>query len=288
MKSSPKGPGCGRRRWQRTLVVLLVTLALPSFMLSLAHEGAWELRVCAGSNDLPYSNHTGQGFENRIAEILAEDLGAELVNVWTEETSGRALLMSLQQGACDVVMGVGEGNPHLSVTVAYYRSSYMFVYRSDAPFTVESLDDPLLGDLTIGVQAGASGVSPVVYALAKRNLIDNQVTYLVDSSRGDSLGAIVEEVARGKVDIAIVWGPVAGFFAERQEAELRLVSVTPQIELPFVPMVHAVSIGVRFGDEALRDRLNLALARRWTDIQHVLSSYNVPLEPLPAPTIEER
>jgi mxaJ protein len=271
-------------RWHRKIIFLLVTTALSALGFSSTEGRPWELRVCTGTSNLPYSNRAGEGFENRIAEILAEELGAELVNVWLEQMSARTTQMLIQQGDCDAVMGVTDGNPHLMATLAYYRSSYMFAYRRDAGFQVGSLDDPILREVTIGVHVGGNGVSPAGYALAKRDLIENQVTFMVNSARQDPLAEIVEEVARGSIDVGIVWGPVAGYFAERQGVELELVPVSPRIELPFVPMVHSISIGVRFGDEALRDRLNLALTRRWDDIQGILNAYRVPLEPLPVPS----
>lgn len=265
---------------------LLVALALMAVSGVGAFAQGWELRVCAGSDNLPFSNDEEEGFENRVAELLADELGADLTYVWLERPGPQARQLLIEQGACDVLMGVTEGHPELLATLAYYRSSYMFVYRHDAEFQLQSFDDPVLRELRIGVQAGANGISPAVYALANRDLIDNQVTFVADYRKPEPLAEIVEAVAADRVDVAVVWGPVAGYFTEQQQVALELVPVSPQIELPFVPMVSPISIGVRTGDEALRDSLNTALARRWDEVQEILARYLVPLEPLPQPNLE--
>jgi mxaJ protein len=239
--------------------------------------------VCAGERNLPYSNREGEGFENRIAEIVAAELGAELAYHWLEQPEPRARTMSLERGDCDLLVGAVDGGDGILTTIAYYRSTYVFLHRRDAPFEVTSLDDPVLRGVRIGVQAGMNGLSAVSYALANRGLIDMQVTYLVDYGEPDPLSALVDAVAAGEVDVAIVWGPVAGYYAAIKDVDLELVPVLPQIEVPFVPLVVSVSMGVRAEDESLRDSLNLALQRRWDEIQRVLGEYGVPLEPLPRP-----
>ena len=244
----------------------------------------WELRLCAEPDNLPFTNEQGEGFENRIAEIIAEELGAELSYAWLPQPTGRARDVYLRTGECDAVMGVIDGHEGFLTTLAYYRSPYVFVYREDSPFEIRSFDDPILRELSIGL-IGAGGISPAGSALSKRGLIENQVTFPADYDRPDPRSAPIEAVAEGQVDVAVVWGPVAGYAAREQTAPLELVPVSPQIELPFVSMVIPMSIGVRPGDEALRDRLNVALVRRWDDIQAVLEEFGVPLEPLPQPTV---
>jgi mxaJ protein len=255
-----------------------------------AHE--WELRVCADPNNLPYSNERGEGFENRIAELIADELDAELVYVWHPHRRG--LIGNIfREGECELVLGVTDGHPQLLTTIPYYRSSYMFVYRADSAFEIESLDDPALRDLKIGIQmvGGATNATPPGQALANRGLGENLVGISVygDYSQPHPLSGIVEAVAGGDVDVALVWGPVAGYFAARQSVELELVKVEPEIEPPFIPMVFAISIGMRPGDEDLRDLLHRAMASRWDEIQNVLGAYHVPLSPLqsPGPALHE-
>lgn len=245
----------------------------------------WEMRVCAEPYNLPYSNERKEGFQNRIAEILAEDLGATLTYVWLPPHHNLARdVYMLQQGLCDLFIEVYEGQAPFLTTLAYYRSTYVFVYRQDSPVQVQSLDDPVLRGMRIGVQSAGS---PPELALAIRGLIGNVRHYYPDFNQPNPLASLIEAVAQGEVDIAIVWGPTAGFFAKQQPVRLEVVPVRPEIELqPFISMVHSVSIGLRQNDESLRDELNRSLARRWDDIQAVLQEYGIPLLPLPKPAFD--
>jgi mxaJ protein len=265
--------------------VCLLLFLLPGLALG----QAWEMRVCADPNNLPYSNEQEEGFENRIAEIIAEDLDAKLTYVWFPQRLGLSREV-FREGECDLVMGLNDGHPQFLTTLPYYRSSYVFVYREDSPFEVSSLDDPVLRELKIGIHVpgGADNVTPPAQALADRGLSHNLVGFSIfgDYSKPNPLSSIVEAVAEGEIDVAVVWGPVAGYFAKEQAVELELVPVLPQIELPFLPMVFSISIGLRRGDEDFRDLLHQAFARRWEEIQAVLREYGVPLEPLPKPMLQ--
>ncbi|MEX2543180.1 MAG: quinoprotein dehydrogenase-associated putative ABC transporter substrate-binding protein [Trueperaceae bacterium] len=255
-------------------------------LLGVAHAQQWDLRICAQGDSLPYSNRQGQGFENRIAELLARELGVNPVHVWLPRPDNRVRDALLRSGECDVVMGVNDGHAGFLTSLAYYRSSYVFVYRRDSPFDIESLDDPVLGELRVGVQVAGRGVSPPTLALANRGLLDRQVGVVPDYDEPAPLARLIGAVAAGEVDVAIAWGPVAGYFAASSPVPMEVVPVSPKIEQPFVPMVSSIALGVRPGDEALRDRLDLALARTWEEIQSILREYRIPLEPLPAPTVE--
>jgi mxaJ protein len=266
------------------VMVMLVTVMLLAGVIPSGRAQGWELRVCAEPDSLPYSNKRGEGFENRIAEIVAQELGAKLTYVWLPQPHPRARDVFVQEGRCDLVMGVPDGHPGFLTSLAYYRTTYVFVYRRSSPFAIKSYNDPKLKDLKIGVQLSGSSISPSSYALAKRGLIENQVGFAPNSNHPDPLSGIVRAVAEKKVDVAVAWGPVAGFFAKRHP-RLEIVSVRPQIEAPYIPMVASISVGLRMGDEGLRDSLDEALARRWDDIQRVLRAYGVPLEPLSPPTL---
>lgn len=249
---------------------------------SLAQQ--WELRVCADPNNLPYSNRQLQGFENRIAQILAKDLKARLSYFWLPPHHGLARdLYSLQSGACDLFMGVYDGQEPFLTTLAYYQSSYVFAYLEARPLKIESLDDPALRGLRIATQAPGS---PPDLALGNRGLIANVRHFPTDLGQPNPLEPIIGALVRREVDLAIVWGPLAGYFAKQQGVKLRLVPVSPQFEPGlFLSMAYAVAIGVRSKDDALRDLLNLALTRRWEEIQAVLKEYGVPLLPLPKPEL---
>lgn len=261
------------------------TIAL-AFVLLLAGVAqgqipTWEMAVCADPNSLPFSHQDETGFENRIAEILAEELGAELTYVWWPQ--GASMISDkLREGECDMIMGVPDGYRELLTTIAYYRSPYAFIYRADSPFDIQSLDDPVLAELDIGVHR--TGIPPHE-ALINRGLADNVVLQYGDLGYGtnERLARIVEAVANREVDVGLAWGPVAGYYAQQQPAELKVVPVVPEIELPNLFMIMSMTIGLRPGDHALRDRLNAALTRRWDEIQEVLRDYGVPLSPLPKP-----
>lgn len=241
----------------------------------------WEWRICAEPRSLPFSNRQGEGFENKLAELLARELNATLTYVWLPQPHATNRDLYLELGRCDAVMGVPDGTKSLLTTLAYYRTSYVFLYKTGSPGEVASFDDPKLKGLEIGVQSSGGNISPVSVALAKRDLIEKQHTFRPDFSAADPLASVVQAVAKNEVDVGVVWGPIAGYFGGKRGG-LEWVPVSPQIEAPFIPMMASMSIGLRVGDEDLRDLLDEALARRWEDIQDILKTYRVPLEPLPS------
>lgn len=240
---------------------------------------ARELRVCADPNNLPYSNRQLEGFENRLAEMAARDLHATVRYTWWPQRRG-FFRQTLKAGTCDVVIGMPASVELALATRPYYRSTYVFVTRKDRGIAVRSFDDPVLRKLRIGVQMiGDDGVnSPPAHALANRGMIDNVAGYSVygDYSRPNPPARIVEAVAAGEVDVAVVWGPLAGYFARRQKAALELVPVSPQIDPPFLPFVFDMAMGVRRGDEKLLAELDAFLERRQPQIDALLDRYGVP------------
>lgn len=258
------------------LVPLLLALLL-SVTLAQTEEGTWDLRVCASEDNLPYSSRQRQGFENRIAMIVADELHAKLTYVWLPQPHHpEYAVMLLREGNCDLFMSVLDGQEPFLTTVAYYRTTNVFVYRQDAPYVVRSLDNPVLRTLRIGVLRG----SPPDNALANRGIIDKVHHYRAN----EPLSSITDAVAAKEIDVGIAWGPVAGYFSKQQPVPLKLTPVSPEVDMPFLPMVLSISMGVREQDEALRDLLNRAIAVRWKDIQAVLENYGVPLLPLSQPT----
>jgi mxaJ protein len=240
---------------------------------------ARELRVCADPNNLPYSNRKLEGFENRLAEMVARDLHASVRYTWWPQHRG-FLRKTLKAGTCDVVMGLPSSVELAATTRPYYRSTYVFVYRKDRGIAVTSFDDPVLRKLRIGVQmVGDDGNnSPPAHALASRGIVDNIAGYSVygDYSQPNPPARIVEAVARGDVDLAVVWGPLAGYFAPRQREPLELVAVSPQIDRPFLPFVFDMSMGVRRGDDKLRAELDSFIERRQPEIDALLDRYGIP------------
>lgn len=238
-----------------------------------------ELRVCADPNNLPYSNRREEGFENRLAEMVARDLHARVSYVWWPQHRG-FIRNTLKAGKCDVLLGLPSAVELAFTTRPYYRSTYVFVSRKDRGIGVRSFDDPALRKLRIGVQMiGDDGTnSPPAHALANRGIVDNIKGYSVygDYSQPNPPARIVEAVAHGDVDMAVVWGPLAGYFAPRQKVPLSLVPVSPQIDRPFLPFVFDVSMAVRRGDDKLHAELDSFIERRQPEIDALLDRYGIP------------
>ena len=237
------------------------------------------LRVCADPNNLPFSNNRGEGFENKIAELLARDLNERVEYTWWAQRRG-FFRNTLKAGACDVVIGVPSAFEMALTTKPYYRSTYVFLYRKDRGLKVNSLDDPILKKVRIGVQMVGDDFSntPPAHALSKRNIVQNVRGYTLygDYSQHDPPARIVDAVAKGDVDLAIVWGPLAGYFAKQSRVPMEVVPVSPQIDQPFMPFVFDISMGVRRGDQDLRDQVEQVMERRRGEIDRILEDYRVP------------
>lgn len=259
----------------RSLVLLGVIACGPARAATTMRE----LRVCADPNNLPFSNQQQQGFENRIAELVARDLNAKLSYVWYAQRRGFAR-NTINAGNCDVVMGVPSSFERVSTTIPYYRSSYVFATRRDRNIKLASFDDPALRRLRIGVQMVGDDFmnTPPAHALSNRHIIRNVKGYSVygDYSLPNPPARVIDAVANGDVDVAIAWGPLAGYFARREPVAIDIVPVSPQIDLPFLPFVFDISMGVRRGKDSLRDQLNAIITRRKPEIDRILEDYGVP------------
>jgi mxaJ protein len=237
------------------------------------------LRVCSDPNNLPFSNQRGEGFENRIAQLVARDLGTTVSYYWWAQRRG-FVRKTLNANQCDVIMGVPSSFELASTTQPYYRSSYVFVTRRDRKLDIRSLDDPRLRRLRIGVQMIGDDYasSPPAHALANRGIVKNVAGYMLygDYSKESPVRRIVDAVADGEVDVSAVWGPTAGYFIRRSRVPLVAHPVTPQIDLPFLPFVFDISMAVRRGDTQLKDRLDAIIDRHRAEIDAILSEYGVP------------
>lgn len=244
----------------------------------IAPAAARELRVCADQNNLPFSKSDGSGFENRIASIVAEELGARVQYTWHAQRRG-FIRTTLNAGLCDVIMGIPSSNHMLKPTKPYYRSSYAFVQRADAP-SITSFDDPALRKLRIGVQLiGNDGVNtPPVHDLTRRGIITNVHGYLVqnDYSTETPQSPIVDAVANGDVDVGILWGPVAGYFAKKQPVSLKVTPILFDPSAVDLALTYDISMGVRKDDTELLNDLNRAISDRRPQINAVLDDYGVP------------
>lgn len=271
--------GQGRRGWFRVLPVAVILAALVAGGLALTVAAGPVLRVCADPNNLPFSNDRGEGFENRLAAMLAGELGARVEYTWWAQRRG-FVRNTLGANACDVIMGVPRGFELAATTRPYYRSAYVFVTRRDRHLRLESLDDARLRELRVGVQMIGDDFanSPPAHALSARGLIRNVVGYSVLGNYADPNppARIVEAVAAGDVDAAVVWGPLAGYFALRQHVPLVLSPLGRDPLAPARPFAFDISMAVRRGDARRRAWLDAFIVRRQADIDRLLDDYGVP------------
>jgi mxaJ protein len=231
------------------------------------------LRVCADPNNLPFSNRRLEGFENELMALVARDMGARVSYTWWAQRRG-FLRNTLKAGICDVVPGVPVGLPGVRATHPYYRSTFVFVTRAGlAP--VDSLDDPRLRVLKVGYQNGGDdgAATPAALALSSRGIHGQGFSVLGDYREPNPPARIIDAVRSGTIDVAVAWGPLAGFFARSGEPYLALRPLHSVDQ----PMAFDIAFGVRKGDAALATELDRILARRRGEIGALLSSFGVPL-----------
>lgn len=271
---------------RRTACCLLGTILLTTALSAAALE--WDaLRVCADPNSMPLSNDKGQGYENRIAELLAADLGVPLEYTWFPQRMGfirntlRAPDPSREGYKCDVVMGVPEGFDLVVTTKPYYRSTYALVFKKKQAgleniHSVQeflALDDSVKKNLRIGIFAG----TPAASWLSHYGLMKQAIAFpAMSGDPAEYPGQLVErELMGGNIDVAILWGPIAGYFTERlQAADLALLPLASESGIRFD---FAIAMGVRYGDKERKQALEELIDRNADKIEAILKEYNVPL-----------
>ena len=262
-----------------SLALQFVTLAILFCTAGLSYSAERELRVCADPNNLPFSNQRGEGFENRIADLIAREFGAKTHYTWWAQRRG-VVRNTLGQGLCDLIIGVPAGYDPVLTTRPYYRSTYVFVSRRDRALALTSLDDPRLAKLKIGVHLiGDDGANaPPAHALSRRGIITNVTGYPIygDYTEPNPPARLIDAVANGAIDVALAWGPLAGYFSPREPVPLELAAISPAADPPGLRFSFAISMGVRKQDVPLRDELNRLLDRRRQQMQKILEEFGVP------------
>jgi mxaJ protein len=271
-------PRMNLRHAVRVLLLLLIPFSPPAWCDE-PRSSETQFRVCADPNNLPFSNHHQQGFENKIAELLARERGQQVVYTWWPQRRG-FLRNTLQAGVCDVVLGVPAGYGPVLTTPPYYRSTYVFVSRQSAAPPVSSFDDPLLRTLKIGVHLIGDDYanSPPAHLLGSKGIVENVVGYSIygDYAEESPPGKIITAVAAREIDVAIVWGPIAGYFAKQQTEPLSVTPVPSEASTPTLPFSYHIAVGVRRGDEALKTQLTELLQRKAPEISRILLDYGIP------------
>ena len=278
------------QRWRAPLGALLAAAALLALLSALSQPLAAPgddrvLRVCEDPNNLPFSNRAGEGFENKIAELFAAELGWKLEYTWFPQRMGfiRNTLRGREPDSdrfkCDLVLGVPVGFELAATTKPYYRSTYALAYVKGkgldgvkAPEDLIKLDPAKLKSLKLGVV----GQTPPADWLLKHGLFDQVVPYQTQSGDPERYpGEIVEkDLVAGAIDIAFVWGPIAGYFAKRASAaEVVVVPFAPD---PAIQFDFRIAMGVRFGEREWRDRIERLIEANRGRIQAILASYGVP------------
>lgn len=254
-------------------MVAAVLVAAVAFCADSARATS-SLRVCADPRNLPFSNKEGDGFENKIAELIAERLGGELDYAWFEDKTG-FVPNTKGEEACDLVMGYAQGTGLIEDTNPYYYTSYVLIYREDDAEIedVESLADPRLKQKRIGVFAR----TPPASMLAMHGLVLNAKVFetFVSGSMSKSAEAMIAEIASGELDAGILWGPVGGYYAQRASLPLSLLPLVKETAGPSA--VYAITLGVRPDEPQWKHKINKVLAENQHDINVILQGYNVPL-----------
>jgi quinoprotein dehydrogenase-associated probable ABC transporter substrate-binding protein/PQQ-dependent catabolism-associated CXXCW motif protein len=258
-------------------------LALRLFAVALlVSPGAWAqtseaidrtaLRVCADPGNLPFSDRSESGFENEIAELIAGELDVPVRYTWFPQATG-FVRNTLQARKCDVVIGISLGFELLQNTNPYYRSSYVLIYRTDSGLTVNSLADPALKSLRLGVVAG----TPPATLMARYGLMGNVRPYhlMVDSRFKKPGLEMLRDVVAGEIDVGALWGPIAGYYAKQQEAAVQLIPLVHETEGP--KMDYRITMGIRFGEPDWKHTLNGLIEDNRDRINAILMDYGVPL-----------
>jgi quinoprotein dehydrogenase-associated probable ABC transporter substrate-binding protein len=230
------------------------------------------LRVCADPRSLPFSNEAGEGFEDKLAELIAAKLGKTVTYTYFPRATGfvRATLNALK---CDVIMGDSQGDDLVQTTNPYYHAFYTLVVRKGSPLeSVDSLEDPRLKGKHIGVIAR----TPPATVLAEAGLIADAKPFqlMVDTRYDAPSKSMIDEIAAGTLDAGVLWGPIAGYYAKQSASNLVVI---PLLKEKAAPMDFRICMGVRHSDQAWKRTLNQVIAQNQTEINRVLIDFGVPI-----------
>ncbi|MCE8038819.1 quinoprotein dehydrogenase-associated putative ABC transporter substrate-binding protein [Halomonas sp. MCCC 1A11062] len=256
------------------LQVLAVALGLTAVAAAVANPPERQereaLRVCADGNNLPFSNQAGEGFENRIAELMAEDLGVPLTYVWAPQVMG-FVRNTLELRVCDVMIGVVAGYDFVQNTNPYYRSVYALVVREDSELDAARLSDPVFAGRRIGVVAE----TPPLVPLRRTGARIQGYPLMVDTRVRAPVRDAIADVAEGVTEGAVLWGPLAGYYAARQDPPLKVVPLIDDDS--DATLDYRITMGVRRGEPHWKDWINDFIERRQGEIDAILREYDVPL-----------
>ena len=240
------------------------------------------LRVCNDPDNMPFSNQKEEGFENKLAQLIAKDWKAKLDYVWYPTRRGYFRILNGMY--CDLIIQAPGGLDMAGTTKPYYRSGYVFLTRQDGKLAdIESLADPRLKKARIGVTLLPSDEQlPPTMALSHYGVVGNLHGYHGWYNDEDRPEDIVNAVANDSVDVAIVWGPLAGYFAKQSKVPLKITPLGERDSLADVPFRFNIAMAVRRSDKELRDSLEKTLKAKAPEIQAILKEYGIPMFPVTA------
>jgi quinoprotein dehydrogenase-associated probable ABC transporter substrate-binding protein len=231
------------------------------------------LRVCADPHNLPFSNDKGEGFENKLAELFAEKLDRKVAYTFFPQATG-FVRMTLAAHRCDVIMGFPQGDDLVQSTNPYYRTSYALIYKAGGDLEgLDRLSDERLKQKRIGVVAGTP---PATY-LAANSLLGRARPYalMIDTRIDSSAEAMIKDLKAGEIDVGILWGPMAGYFARDESPPIRVVPLLKDSGGP--QLAYRIAMGVRGTDQNWKRQLSRLIQENQPAINKLLISYGVPL-----------
>ena len=232
-----------------------------------------ELRVCADPNNLPFSNEKSEGFENKLAELVAQKLGKSLAYAWYPQAPG-FVRNTLGAYKCDVIMGYPQGNDVVQSTNPYYRTAYALVLRHGSGLDgIDTLGDPRLKGKRIGIVAG----TPPATLLAVNGLMTVAKPYplVIDTRVDSSAAAMMQDLAAGEIDAGVLWGPMAGYYAVKANLPMTVVPLVKERGGP--RLAYYITMGVRGADQDWKRQLNRLIAENQPDLNRLMLSFGVPL-----------
>jgi mxaJ protein len=233
------------------------------------------LRVCADPSNMPFTDESGKGFENRLADLVAEKTGRKSVAyTWFPMATG-FVRNTLRANRCDIIMGYAQGDELVQNTNAYYRSTYVLVFKKGGDLDgVETIEDPKLVDKRVGIVGG----TPPSANMAAAGLMKKAKNYplMVDTRFAPSMAEVmIKDMLDGVIDAAILWGPMAGYYARESKADLTVIPLVK--EKTGSRMMYRITMGVRPSDQEWKRTLNQFIRENQEEINKILLEYNVPL-----------
>jgi len=260
----------------RLAALLILSACLVSGVAARAQTGEIgdraQLRICADPNNLPFSNDKGEGFENKTAQLLGEELKLPVSYVFFPQVIG-FVRNTLRARTCDLIMGTVAGDDIVQTTNPYYYSAYVAVSRDDKDFDFSDFADPKLHSLRLGVV----GATPPVNLLVTHDLLANTKSYalVVDTRYEAPAHQMLEDIANGDVDVGFLWGPIAGYYIKRDKLPLEMAVLPNEPGAP--RMEYRIAMGVRANEPEWRRRINTAILKLQPEITAILRDYGIPL-----------